>query len=97
MQQSLASLTDAVLRHKTNCSTAHRSLDEDRTPIQQSIHRDRESQPALESSSIPIAPIQAVRNMNSWITGQRPDGKQEQPDSSTTTSGAAVDEKYISV
>jgi hypothetical protein len=97
MQQSLASLTDAVLRHKTNCSTTHHSIEEVRTPIQQSIHRDRESQPGLESSSIPIAPIQAVRNMNSWITGQRPDGKQEQPNSSTTTSEAAVDEKYISV
>ena len=30
-----------------------------------------------DQSPVPVAPIQVVRNMHSWITGQRPDGKSE--------------------
>lgn len=32
-----------------------------------------------DPNTVPVAPIQVVRNMHSWITGQRPDGKSETP------------------
>jgi hypothetical protein len=35
--------------------------------------------------------------MNSWITGQRPDGRQDLPVSSTTNPATAIDEKYLEV
>jgi hypothetical protein len=92
MRQSLASLTDAVLR---NDATANPSVRNDETLTQQPICLSRDPQSELSPATIPIAPIQAVRNMNSWITGQRPNGKRDLEVSSTTTSGAAVDEKYI--
>jgi hypothetical protein len=92
MQQSLTSLTDAVLRNNGNHPPRG-----DETPIQQPVCRGREPQLERTSATIPIAPIQAVRNMNSWITGQRPDGKQDLEVSSTTNSGAVVDGKYIDV
>jgi hypothetical protein len=92
MRQSLASLTGVVLR---NGATANPSLGKDGTLTQQPICRGHDPQSEPSSATIPIAPIQAVRRMNSWITGQRPDGKQDLQASSTTKSGAAVDEKYI--
>jgi hypothetical protein len=97
MKQSLASLTDAVLRNNTAGASAHHSLGEDGSPTEQPMCRSNDSQIGSSSSTIPIAPIQAVRNMNSWITGQRPDGKQDRPIPPTATIEAAVDEKYIRV
>jgi hypothetical protein len=99
MQQSLASLADAVLRHKADCPTTHHSLGEDEIPVQRPVCSDRDPQSEPNTSTISIAPIQAVRSMNSWITGQRPDGKQDLPTSSTTTHGAAVelDDNYVRV
>jgi hypothetical protein len=40
------------------------------------MHRD-ESLAMPDPSTVPVAPIQVVRNMHSWITGQPPDGKTE--------------------
>jgi len=97
MQQSLASLTDAVLRNKAAGASAHRSPGGDEYLTQQPVSCGRDLQSGPGPGNIPIAPIQAVRNMNSWITGQRPDGKQDLPNPSTTSPGAAVDEKYIRV
>lgn len=94
MQQSLASLNDAVLRRET--SSQH-SPGEDDTSAQRPVFQSRDSTSRSSPSTIPIAPIQAVRNMNSWITGQRPDGKLDIPTSSIATSEAAFDEHYLRV
>jgi hypothetical protein len=93
MRQSLASLTDAVLRN----NAGNRPPREDNTLTQDSSCRGRDPQLGSSASSISIAPIQAVRNMNSWITGQRPDGRQDLPVSSTTNPATAIDEKYLEV
>lgn len=95
MQHSLASLTDAVLRGQAGGAAPQRSFEDQ--DARQQVFRSGDAPSRSSASSIPIAPIQAVRNMNSWITGQRPDGRQDLPMSSTTTPGAAVDEKYIEV
>ena len=73
VQRTLTSLTNAV------ASTVPRqSLEGDETPIQRESHRNRqESLSMSDPSTVPMAPIQVVRNMHSWITGQRPDGKSE--------------------
>lgn len=94
MKQSLAALTDVVLRDKAGANV-HQSCEEDETQTQQALSNDRDAQSATSSSTIPIAPIQAVRNMNSWITGQRPDGKQDPPVSSTSNLEVPVDELSI--
>jgi hypothetical protein len=73
VQRTLTSLTNAV------ASTVPRqSLEGDGGPIHQESQSHRhESLSMSDPSTVPVAPIQVVRNMHSWITGQRPDGKSE--------------------
>jgi hypothetical protein len=74
VQRTLVSLTDAV------ASTVARppQEDSDAPPARHQQQRlEHESLTAPDPSTVPEAPIQVVRNMHSWITGQRPDGKSE--------------------
>ncbi len=78
VQRTLTSLTNAVAN-----SVPRQSLEEDSVLVQREQQNHRhESLSISDPSTVPVAPIQVVRNMHSWITGQPPDGKTE-----TTTHG----------
>lgn len=73
VQRSLESLTSAVAN-----AVPRRSLKGDGALTQREQQRHRHESPSLsDPTTVPVAPIQVVRNMHSWITGQRPDGKSE--------------------
>lgn len=94
VQRTLTSLTNAV------ASTVPRhSLEDGHAPIQREQQRHRhESVSMSDPSTVPVAPIQVVRNMYSWITGHRPDGKSETTshgDPSMVSLGASSEGAYI--
>jgi len=73
VQRTLASLTNAVANAVPRQSVEG---DRDLTQREQQGHRHG-SFSVSDPTTVPVAPIQVVRNMHSWITGQRPDGKSE--------------------
>lgn len=77
VQRTLVSLTNAV-----SSIAPQQSLGDNNAALRQQQSHRHKSPPASDPSDIPAAPIQVVRNMHYWITGQRPDGKSE-----TTASG----------
>jgi hypothetical protein len=86
-----------VLRNKEVGVVADHCLGEDDARAQQFAYDGREFHSRLRSSTVSIAPIQAVRNMNSWITGQRPDGKHDLPTLPAENFEVVFDEEYIRV
>ena len=69
----MTSLTNAVAS-----TVPQRSQEGEGAPITQESQSHRhESLSMSDPNTVPVAPIQVVRNMHSWITGQRPDGKSE--------------------
>jgi hypothetical protein len=73
VQRTLASLTNAVAN-----AVPRQSLEDDRDPTQREQQGHRHGSLSVsDPTTVPVAPIQVVRNMHSWITGQRPDGKSE--------------------
>lgn len=98
MQRSLVSLTNAVSQGQGSSSAPRQSSETDFVSIPQQPKHSQGSLSMSDPNTIPVAPIQVVRNMNYWITGQRPDGKDEQTsrgDASTVTLEASLEEKYI--
>jgi hypothetical protein len=73
VQRTLTSLTNVVAN-----TVPRQSLEGGGALIQQEQQRHRDESVAMsDPSTVPVAPIQVVRNMHSWITGQPPDGKIE--------------------
>jgi hypothetical protein len=73
VQRTLTSLTNAVAN-----TVPRQPLESGSTLPQREQHSQRhESLSMSDPSTVPVAPIQVVRNMHSWITGQPPDGKSE--------------------
>lgn len=92
MQRSLVSLTNAVT------STASRQAlmgDVSPTPNRSRHHHESTSMTSLSTTS--VAPIQVIRNMNYWITGRRPDGKEKtvRDDPPTLLLGTLSEGRYI--
>lgn len=72
MQRSLVSLTNAV-----TSTTSGQLLERNISPAQPRPRHRHESNPMPSPSKNSVAPIQVIRNMNYWITGRRPDGKEQ--------------------
>lgn len=92
MQRSLISLTNAV------ASTASRqTLMGDVSSTQKRSRHRHESASMTSPSTTSVAPIQVIRNMNYWITGRRPDGKEKtvRDDAPTLLLGTPFEGTYI--
>jgi len=100
VQMTLVSLTSAVASAVPQLSLDNGGGD-NIPPMQkqpQQPSHQHESVPSSDPCIVPVAPIQVVRNMHSWITGQRPDGKSEttaRGDESAVPVGAASEETDI--